>query len=475
LYNPKKDTESETESHRPKTSQPPDLKKTLTARTKAELVDFILDIAAEYEEIKQRIELNLTAGNEEDEIRKSTALIRTFIRKNSDRDGFVSYEQAYEVSRGADLVLEKAVSALNRHKPGHALDLTLCVIHEMIDLLGGADDSDGCIGQSIEESLALIDEIVDEEMNPLHKESLFNKLMEEASNRRYRDWDDWRLQLLDSCSMLADAPVLRNKLEKQLTALISNGNDDSWHANYLAEKVNLIRYNLIEQNDGPDQAREFIQQNLHYSDFRKMALDRAMNQKDYNLVISLARDGEAQDQNLRGLLHDWMEYRYKACKLAGMLEEQRELAQHFILDGIFEYYMDLKSTYAASEWDAVYPGIISMLEQHKRTYQPAYSRILIEEGDKLRLLEYVKTSPSLVEGYYKHLVPEFKEDVFDLFLQYINATAARANKRKDYQGVCAIIRNLKKAGGNEQALAVKQKLYDQYPNRRAFRDELTRV
>jgi hypothetical protein len=275
--------------------------------------------------------------------------------------------------------------------------------------------------------------------------------------------------------MLADVPVLRNKLEKQLTTMIGNENDGSWHANYLAEKINLIRYNLIEQNDSLEQAREFIEQNLHYSDFRKMALDRAMKQKDYNLVISLARDGEAQDQNLRGLLHDWMEYRYKAYKLAGMLEEQRELAQHFILDGIFEYYMDLKSTYAASEWCSVYPGIISMLEQHKRTYQPAYSRILIEEGDKPRLLEYVKTSPSLVESYYKHLLPEFKEDVFALFLQYINATAARANRRKDYQGVCAIIRNLKKAGGKEQALAIKQKLYYQYANRPAFRDELTKV
>jgi len=57
----------------------------------------------------------------------------------------------------------------------------------------------------------------------------------------------------------------------------------------------------------------------------------------------------------------------------------------------------------------------------------------------------------------------------------ILSTAARAGNRRDYQGVCAIIRNLKKAGGKEQALEIKQKLFTKYANRPAFRDELTRV
>lgn len=62
-----------------------------------------------------------------------------------------------------------------------------------------------------------------------------------------------------------------------------------------------------------------------------------------------------------------------------------------------------------------------------------------------------------------------------LFLQYIEQSAARAGNRKDYQGVCAIIRNLKKAGGKERALEIKQKLFNKYANRPAFRDELSRV
>jgi len=135
----------------------------------------------------------------------------------------------------------------------------------------------------------------------------------------------------------------------------------------------------------------------------------------------------------------------------------------------------LKNTYATNEWPSVYPKIISLLENQKKTYQDVYTRILIEEGEKQKLLEYVQGSPSSVETYYRHLIPEFKEEIYILFLQHIEQSATRAGNRKDYQRVCAIIRNLIKAGGKERALEIKLKLFNKYANRPAFRDELSRV
>jgi len=60
----------------------------------------------------------------------------------------------------------------------------------------------------------------DEELNPVDKESIFNKLIEEAAHKRYEGWADWRLDLLDSCSELADTPVLQHKLEKYLLSML---------------------------------------------------------------------------------------------------------------------------------------------------------------------------------------------------------------------------------------------------------------
>ncbi|AEG61727.1 hypothetical protein V6C32_01230 [Desulforamulus ruminis] len=452
------------------------MKKILSERTKDELVKFLLAIAAEYEEIKQRIELDFNDGNDEDEIRKSMMLMRTFIRNNSDRHGFVACGDTWEAVKGADLVLEKARSALAKNKPMHALELALCVIHEIMDLLEGADDSDGVVGGEIEESLTFVREVVkDEALSPVDKESNFQKLIEEAAHGRYEGWTDWRLDLLGSCSELAGTLVLRNKLENHLVLIIKNEREDSWSGSYFAERVVLIRYRMIEQYDGQKAAQEFIRQNLHYLEFRKMAIENAMRKKDYDAVIKLTLDGEKKDKDRRGLVDQWKKYRYKAFQLSGNLDDLRGIAMEFILDGSFEYYEELKKSYDSGEWLSVYPKIILLLENQKKTYHDIYNRILIEEGEKQKLLAYVRTRSSMIELFYKQLIPEFKEEVYTLFLQHIEQTAASAGNRKDYKGVCAIIRNLKKAGGQEQASEIKQKLFNKYVNRPAFRDELSRV
>lgn len=448
----------------------------LSQRTKEELVGFILDIADEYEEIKQRIELNLGDANDAEEIQKSIKLIRTFVNQNSDRYGFVTYGDTCEAVRGADLVLKKARASFEHKKTLHALKLTLCVMHELMDLLESCDDSDGFVGGAIEENFEFIKEMVEEEeFSPAIKEDFFNNLMEEASNKQYDGWPDWRLELLEYCSILADSSSLRSSLENRLQYMLDSAEDDSWSANYVNEKVLQIRYNMILQNEGEMTALDFIEQNLQFSSFRKMSIARAMQSKDYDLVIKLALKGEEKDKDFPGLVNNWREYRYKAYTLSGKLDEQRELAIEFVLTGRFEYYKELKSTYNPRDWAAIYPQIISRVEEQKRFYSDIYTRILIEEGDKKKLLEYVKKSPSAVESYYKQLVPEFREEVFGLFLKYIEQAAARAGNRKDYQRVCAIIQKLKKAGGKDLVPEIKQKLTVKYANRPAFRDELTRV
>lgn len=181
----------------------PNLKEILAARTKEELIQFLLNIASEYKEIKQLLEFNFTDESDEDEIAQSSSLIRRYIKMNSEPDGFVAYNDVYEAVKGAELVLEKARLALEKNKTMHSLELVLCVIHEMMELLESADDSDGIIGGLISESVAFINEITnDEDLNPDDKENIFQKLIKEASNKQSECWSDWMLDFLEICSAL---------------------------------------------------------------------------------------------------------------------------------------------------------------------------------------------------------------------------------------------------------------------------------
>ena len=123
-----------------------------------------------------------------------------------------------------------------------------------------------------------------------------------------------------------------------------------------------------------------------------------MQRKDYDQASKLALDGEAKDKCLPGLVNNWRGYRYKAYKLSGKLAEQRGLAMDLILDGSFEYYKDLKSTYNDGEWAAVYSQIISRLEDQKRFHSDIYTRILIEEREKKNSLRTLKKVPQKLKA-----------------------------------------------------------------------------
>ena len=460
----------------PKQEKMRSLDNILSERSKEELVEYLLEIASENDEIRNRIRYDFDTADDQNNISQSVKLIRSYIKKSSDRHGFVAYSHTAEATRGAYLVIEKARSALIRNKTEHALDLLICVLHEMMDLLEGCDDSDGDVGGKIEYSLSTISEIIGRKSySQIIKDNIFKKLLEEASSKRYDGWTDWKMTLLEYCSSLADTPQRRDKLDQELLKMVKTSSEDSWSHIYLKEKINMIRYNMVLINEGDEAAQEFIMNNLEFSGFRKMAIEKAFERKDTDTVIRLAFDGEQIDIQRRGLVDGWKKYRYKAYQLAGQLGKQREVARYFINNGDFEFYLELKRTYAPEDWDKIYPGIIRDLEPGTHTYNGIYPRILIEENEMMKLLHYAQRIPPAIEIYAKYLIADYQQDVFELFAIYIEQSASRASTRSGYQGVCRIIRKLQEFGGIEKAQEIKEKLYQKYKNKPAFKDELNRI
>jgi len=371
------------------------MRESLLLKSKEELIAFLINIADEYDEIKERIGLYFDSSDDSNDLKKAISVIRSYINKNADRHGFIHYGDTYGAIKGADLVLEKAKAVFDQGKWNHAIDLSLCVVREMIDLIGNADDSDGSISNVLYESFGLIREWVqDSSIGKRAVEPLFSKLLEEANNKRYDDWTDWQLELLESCSMLAVTPTLRNQLEKYLYALIGQENVNGRDASYFKERVTLIRYSMMLKHEGETGALEFIKQHLHYSNFRKIAIEKALQQHDYAQVIELTLEGEAQDKNLLGLVNDWKHYRYIAYKSSCQLEQQRALAAEFILQGKYDFYMELKQTYEPIVWQSIYPKILEQYDTDRFLHQETYPRILLEEGELKKLLEFVQDRPS---------------------------------------------------------------------------------
>lgn len=459
----------------PPAKEPPAdrLARILSAQSGDKLVKFLVSLALEYDEIGRRVELEFGAGDLEQELRQCTGLIRSYIRQHSDRHGFVAYSEAPGAAQGARMVLERAEQAAAEGDYERALELYLCVLREMLPLLESADDSGGYIGGVIEDSLAALAGMAGGGFPAEASEYCFQKLLNEAANEIYDGWPDWRLSLLETCAALVVDGRQREAFERQLNSTVEEL-DGSWSSRYLAERIAAIRHRLILKFEGADRAADFLEQNISFPLFREKAIEDALANKEYDRVEKLALEGEQHDRGMYGLINQWKEARYKAYRLSGQLDKQRDLAVEFILDGSFDYYKELKATYPDQEWASVYPGIIKALEGQKG-YRDNYPAILIEEGEQKKLLEYVKDRPAYITRYHRHLLPAFRDEVDHLFTQHILGEAQRAGNRNAYREICSLIRQFAKTGATEKARQVVSQLLATYPRKPAFREELLKV
>jgi hypothetical protein len=451
-------------------------KKLLMAQDKDKLIEMLLEIVEENEVLKKQIMFEIGQDDDDDLVSNAVTLIRSCIDKFSDRSGYVHYDSTWDAIRGANQTLDKALQVSENGQQILAVKLTLTVMREMLDFFDRADDSGNCIGQVIDDAVILLNDITDDEtLGNDEQEEIFEMLISEVDYKAYVEWSDWQLDLLRCCSVLVEKEVLRKKLEQKLNTLIAANTKDNWSGKYYEEKVKLIKYYLIEQYEGKDKAKQFMFNSLHHSDFREMAIKQAFKEQDYNLLIELTLEGEKQDTSLPGLVKKWREYRYQAYQMDNKIEEQRELAVKFILDGIFPYYERLKESYRQQEWPAVYPQIIALIEDRGNNRQGIYTSILVAEGEKQKLLEHVQSNPDQVVVFYEELLPHYEEEVFRLFVQHIEEMVVNATDRAGYKRVCQVIRRLKKIGGQKPAAVVKEKLLQLYKRRPAFCDELSRT
>ncbi|MEW6696261.1 MAG: SWIM zinc finger family protein [Bacillota bacterium] len=448
--------------------------KILSSQSKEKLVQFLTSLSLEYDEIGHRVEFQFNTSNAELERKNCIELIRSYIRQHSDRHGFIPYGEIFGATEGARVVFDRAEQSADDRDYERALEIYLCIIHEMVPLLQSADDSDGYIGGIIEDSIAALAELADNQLPEEVCEHFFTRLLKESSNKIYDDWSDWRLDLLEICCTLAVTTERREILEEHLDVYQKTKFVGSWSSQYEAEKITMMRYQLILNFEGQDKAENFIGKNIKYPSIREMAIREALSRKEYGQVEKLTLDGERHDKGLYGLIHKWKEFRYEAYRLSGQLEKQRSLAMEFILDGSFDYYKKLKATYSKEAWAGIYPGIIKDLEE-QRGYARHYTDILIEEKEMERLLAYVKKTPAYIVNFYKQLLPLFPGEVYSIFVQHIYNEAKLADNRRKYQDVCSRIRLLAKAGGKEHAREVISTLLTTYPRKPAFREELMRI
>lgn len=235
------------------------------------------------------------------------------------------------------------------------------------------------------------------------------------------------------------------------------------------EELHEIQYDLIEKYSSAEEADKFMQEHLHMKSFGELAIRKSKEAGDYRRVIQLAEQGGRGDRS------DFKKARYEAYKALSLKEEQKQLAKELLLDGDYEYYAELEALFEGDE-EEFYRGILAELKQSDTWSAHAlYTKLFSDKNDLAEMLSYVKANPDAIEEYAARLSPDYKTEAEQVYSQYIYDTAAAAFNRKKYWNVCQMLKRYGELAGKSGQSAIIQQLQEQYFNKPAFLDELSKL
>lgn len=187
---------------------------------------------------------------------------------------------------------------------------------------------------------------------------------------------------------------------------------------------------------------------------------------NWRAVVEGTEPGIQQDQQLPGIVSMWKRYAFIAHQHLGHTEEMRELALELLQKGEYDFYKECKALHATEQWPEVLEELLNSL-----TNSNIYARLIVEEQQSKRILDYCKEYPTRIDHYYQFIKEQYYEEVCALFIDAITIDAPSSTNRKNYKDVCRSINVMRKAGYTVEAGRLITDLLQTYPKRPAFIEE----
>ena len=399
--------------------------------------------------------------------------LKAMIRSATDRYGFIDWNKARALGRAVYELLDSAKKQANRGNFEKAAIICFAVMEEMRAAFDSADDSNGDIGGCIDEAFNLLGEMAATCDSLSIRRQIFEFCMDMFKKGVFDGWD-WHTSLLTMAARL----VASDEDFDQVLALI----DKKQHSDYHRERLQLIKYGLLLDRKGETVANQFLEQNIDNSDFRTMAIEKALEQKNFAKAVKLAEDGVKADlKDKPGLAKEWYDWLLKIAQAQDDEPKIIEYARYLLIDNFRneqDYYQILKEHVKPEKWEAFVDGIVHEIKTKRRWYDTGLvGSLYIREEKWDKLWEMVKENPTLttIERYETCLSKHYSDEMTDMYASLILDFLERNMGRDHYQTACRYIRRMIKLGGKAKADKLIAQLRILYAKRPALMQELDRV
>ncbi|MFJ8100655.1 SWIM zinc finger family protein [Lysinibacillus sp. NPDC096212] len=446
------------------------LQQLLTTQTKENLISLILTVGENSPNFLQELEMRLMEPT--DIVKAAKKMIVQHLKSGQEgRSGFIPRHRASKALKGVYSTLQHAKEHIDEENYITAIELSFLCLQYTLEALQYGDDSDGHFGDAINESLELISQAIEEGASLWSKEqyeTVYELVIQKAMQHELDGWVDCRIHLLHACVPLC----VDDAIEEQFKTLIHSmeSTSDDWNAQYINKELNQVELHLLQNKYSSKEVEAFLEKHIEDYHMREQIIQSAINRGEYEKILQLTADGIQQDQQLPGIVSMWQRYAFLAHQHLGHTEEMRELALTLLQQGDYDFYKEFKALHSTEQWPEVLEELLNSL-----TNSQLYARLIVEEQQSKRILDYCKEYPTRIEDYYQFIKEQYYEEVCALFIDAVTIDAQSSANRKNYKDVCRSINIMRKAGYTVEAERLITDLLQTYPKRPAFIEELKSI
>ena len=376
--------------------------------------------------------------------------------------------------------MNAAYNAYEHDNYQNALLVSFSAMEVLIPALNEIDDSSGVLTDCITMAYDMLRDMGTEVGSESIRKEIFDFCFNHLEKHTFRGWD-WHVDSM----WLAMAVARTQKEYDSLLSLVEQEQDHEpkgYSEEFEQRQLQLIKYRILERTRGDEAANAYLKQKLDNPELRKVAINNAINQKDYDSAIKLAMDGVKKDmKQYPGLANEWYDWLLTIALAQNDTPKIIEYARYLLIDNFQpqqDYYQILKQHVKPDQWTEFVDQLIHDIEAKSRGYHTdLVAKILIKEARWDQLWDLVCGLPFLqsVEYYESYFTKRQPDKLAELYAKRILDYMSHNMGRDHYQTACRYIRKIIKLGERQVANDLIDTLRKTYPQRRALLEELNKV
>jgi len=415
------------------------LKEILSAADKEELIDFILSLRSYYKDIPVIIRKNFISSSDEDFLKANREELLAFyntLKATSVPETFSKYFNQL-------LLLHDRARAESKERNYLRSTLLYMLLYELVSYPSVGMEHylfNSHYVRIVQEALLPLS---DKKYTPRESQMIFDYLMVISTELKDNSQITTLLQLMKN--FITTEKDFDNFYE---ILLMVAENEDLLP--YDRNNLLFLEYELLMMVGRTDAAKELHDENPNVSEFRFMEAESLLSKGKVYEALAIVKEGVLQSGNNWDDRIRWLYLEAKIYKMISSFADLVEVTRDLLALGEYKPYLDLKSLINAKEWQGIYEKLVED-EEIKKNTKGVYKRIILEEDDKRRLLDFIKENPELIVEHYDFLNPEYDLEASKLLASYIDEYGTRLIGKKDYEYITQLVEKLFIYGQNKLA------------------------